>query len=564
MKRKLLVLLPLLCVAAVLCAWGLAAPADAPAKVKTVAVLSVAGYNELMADVGLIGELTDNPDLPKGLEALLNLFTRSRGLAGLDKSRPGGLIVQTDGQQVRAYGFVPVSDLDALLKVLEPAVGRPEEAGDGLLRIQGKGGGKPVFIREAHGWAFFAEQKGWLADVPDDPLSVLDGLNDRYDLAVRFYAANVPEKHRRQLIEKIKEGAAREAKRRPHESEEQFALRSKIQDEMLHSVLTIIDDVEQITLGCSLDNKERNASVEVTFIARRGSETAAAIAKLRRNRSRFAGFMLPEAALSANWSGTMPERKVAVLDAVVDAVRVQAMHDIERQEKPEAERELAKEVVGTVLDAIEATVEKGRADGGMAVLLDPEAVTILAGGVLTDAPSLEEAARKVVEAAKAEHPEIGEWVCFDAGQYKSVELHTLSIPIPPDADDREKVVALVGEKLEVVVGLGPEAVYVAAGRDALKRLKQVIDCSAELADEVVEPIRCSLDLGTLARFVAAVGKPKDRAQAARVAEILADTPTEDHITLVARVIPRGVCYRLEVEPGVLRMLGRMATSHHKD
>lgn len=564
MKRKLFLWLPLLCVAAVVGAWGLAAPADAPAKVKTVAVLSVASYNELLADVGLIGKLTDNPDLPKGLEVLLNLVTRSRGLAGMDKSRPGGLVVQTDGQTLRGYGFVPVSDLDALLEVLEPAVGKPAEAGDGLLRIKGKGGGKPVFIREGHGWAFFADHKEWLATVPDDPASLLDGLGERYDLAVRFYAANVPEKHRRQLIAQIKEGAAREAKRRAHESEEQFALRSKIEDEMLQSVLTLIDDVEQITLGFSLDHEAQNASAELSVIARRGSQTAAAVAKLRQNRSRFAGFMVPEAALAANWSGQMPERKVAVLSAVVDAMRAQAMQDIERQKKPEAERELAKEVVGTVLDALKATVEKGRADGGVAVLLEPEAATIVAGGVLVGAPSLEEAARKVVEAAKAEHPEIGDWVRFDAEHYKSVEFHTLSIPIPPDAEDREKVVALIGEKLEVVVGLAPEAVYLAAGREPLKQLKQAIDSSAELAGAAVEPLRCALDLGTLARFVAAVGKPREQAQAARVAKILADTPTQDHITLVARMIPRGVCYRLEVEPGVLRMLGRLATAPHED
>jgi len=563
-KRKLFLLLPLLCVAAVLGAWGLAAPAHAPAKVKTLAVVSVASYDELMGDVGLIGKLTDNPDLPEGLEALLNLFTKGRGLAGLEKSRPGGLVIQTDGREVQGYGFLAVSDLDALLDVLEPVAGKPQEVGDGLLRVQGKRGGKPLFIREARGWAFFADHKEWLADVPKDPAKLLDGLAEQYDLAVRFYAANVPEKHRQQLIEKIKEGAEEKAGRRPHESEEQFALRKRIQDEMLHSVLTVIDDVEQITLGFSLDHKEQNASVELTFVARKGSESAAAIAKLKRNRSRFAGFMVPEAALSANWSGQMPERKVAVLDAMVDAMRAEAMRGIERQEKPEAERELAKEVVGTVLDAIEQTAETGRADGGLAVLLDPEAATILAGGRLAKAPSLERVARKLVEAAKAEHPEVGQWVHFDAEQYKSVEFHTVSIPIPPEAKDREQVVALIGEKLEIVVGLGPEAVYVAAGRDPLKRLKQAIGASAELANQVTDPVRCSLDLGTLSKFVAAVGKPRDRARAARVAEILADTPTQDHITLVARVIPRGLCYRLEVEPGVLRMMGRMATLQHED
>jgi len=274
---------------ALLGAWGLAAPAHAPAKVKTVAVVSVASYNELMADVGLVGKLTDNPELSKGLEALLHLFTQGKGLAGLDKSRPGGLIIQADGQGVRGVGFIPVSDLGALLEVLEPAVGKPRELGDGLLEIKGKQAKKPLFIKEAHGWAFFADHKEWLAEVPENPAKVLGKLPKQYDLAARFFAANVPEKYRRQLIEQIKEGAAREARRRPHETEEQFALRKRIQDEMLHSVLTIIDDLEQITLGYSLDHKKQTASVELSFVVRKGSELAAEVAKLAQPVCRFHG-----------------------------------------------------------------------------------------------------------------------------------------------------------------------------------------------------------------------------------------------------------------------------------
>ena len=64
---------------------------------KPVAVLSIAGYDRLMSDIDFIGGLADNPDLGKNLEGMIKLFTQGQGLAGLDRKRPLGLTVTTDG-----------------------------------------------------------------------------------------------------------------------------------------------------------------------------------------------------------------------------------------------------------------------------------------------------------------------------------------------------------------------------------------------------------------------------------------------------------------------------------
>ena len=204
------------------------------------------------------------------------------------------------------------------------------------------------------------------------------------------------------------------------------------------------------------------------------------------------------------------------------------------------------------------TVNSGRVDGGMALLLKPDAVTLLAGGYVADGAKLTDAVKLIAKVASQEKPAVAEWIKLDADECRSVHLHTLSIPIPPDARDREKIVSLIGEKLEVAIGIGPQSAYVAAGREPLKALKQVIEQSAADGSQNVPPVELSLAVGTTAKFIAAAAKrEKIRSLAAMLAAALEPAAGRDHLKLTAISIPRGVKYRLEVEEGILKLIGRL-------
>lgn len=162
---------------------------------------------------------------------------------------------------------------------------------------------------------------------------------------------------------------------------------------------------------------------------------------------------------------------------------------------------------------------------------------------------------KLVEAIRQEHPGVvAKWLKTNADEHQGVKFHVVSVPVTEKTKDRDKVVQLIGEKLEVVLGIGPQAVYVAAGRDALKTLKQAIDRSEARGSQAVSPLEFSIDLGTVARFMAEVGKEKDKQNAQRALE---KATGKDHVTLVATAIPRGLRFRLEVEEGALKMIGSM-------
>jgi hypothetical protein len=552
-------LLSLLAVAVLLCGWRVwvarAGSAQEEKNLKPVAVVSLAGYDKLLGDVALAGKLSDNPDLARGLEAILKLFTKSQGLAGLDKARPWGAVVQTDGHEVTGCAFLPVTDLSKLGAALKPLLGQAEDIGDGVYKVNAQK--KPLYVKEKDGWAFLADKPEQLVRLPADPAGLLAGMNTRYDAAVRILAANIPQEQREKFFAKMKKDAERDDRQRPGEPDRAWVLRKKVGEEIRRMLVTTVNDLDTVTLGWTLDTSAEKTYAEISVTAKEGTETARAMANLRETKSRFSGFRLPGAALTGNWAGQMPAQKAALLAMIVDAVRDQAVSDIEQKGKRVEE---GKRFVDNLASLLRETVNDGRVDGGMALLLQPDAVTVLAGGRIADGAKLTDAIKLMAKVASEEQPVFADWIKLDAEEYRSIHFHAISIPIPPDAKDREKVVSLIGEKLEVVIGVGPQSVYVALGREPLKTLKQAIDQSAADADKTVAPLEMSLALGAAAKFLAAVAKEEDRPKFALVARGLEDAVGRDHVKLVAAPIPNGVRYRLEFEDGILKLIGRLATT----
>src|SRR5947209_13540886 len=83
---------------------------------KPVAVVSIAGYDAIMKDIGLIGKLANQPEAVQQIDTMLKMFTQGQGVKGLDVKRPWGAAISTDDQNsLIPLVFIPVSDLKQLL-----------------------------------------------------------------------------------------------------------------------------------------------------------------------------------------------------------------------------------------------------------------------------------------------------------------------------------------------------------------------------------------------------------------------------------------------------------------
>ena len=135
-------------------------------EMKPVVIGSLAGYDKLLGDIGTIGQLAGNPNLGKGLEFLLQMFTQGKGLAGLDKSQPLGFVLLTDGQQFIPYVFIPVTDLKQLVEVAKssPQLAENITLDDGVYKIGS--GIQTIYLQQTGKWAVMTAKREDLARAP--------------------------------------------------------------------------------------------------------------------------------------------------------------------------------------------------------------------------------------------------------------------------------------------------------------------------------------------------------------------------------------------------------------
>jgi hypothetical protein len=535
------------------------ARAGSTGELKPVAVVSLGSYDKLIGNVELAGKLAGRPNLAKGLEGMLAVVTQGRGLAGLDKTRPWGVVIQTDGSKLGGYAFLPLSDFQKFKEVLQPYIQKVEDLGDGLYKVQGKGPRQVVYVKQKpSGWLLACDKSEGLAHTPDNPIELLDGLEKQYDLAVRLMLSNVPTQQRDALIAKLRERAEKDLQRRPAEDEQQYTIRKMLGRMLLKAALSMVEDLDTVTLGWSLDGDAQNARVELALSAKKGTETAYTLARLAEAKTDFAGFRLPGAVVTGGVTAVCPQPSSADLDELFGAIRAQAFKNIDAREPSAEKAQIGKDLVGGLLEVIQATVASGRADGAVSVTLKPEAATLVAGRYIAEGPKLEATFDKLVQAVRKENPNlVDEVLKRDVDELNGVRLHTLSIPVPQDAPHRDKVVQLVGETLEVVVGIGKQSVCLAAGKDAMETLKKAIRQSAAEGQKKTLPMEISVALGKVAEFVAETSQGRQKERAMKAVEVLKDAAGKDQIKLVAMPIERGLKLQLELEPGVLKVIEAM-------
>ena len=193
----------LLMAAAVLCGACLS-PCWA-AEPKPIAAVAITSYNDLIGDINYVGSLVERPNFGAAADGLVSLVTQFKGLAGIDKSRPWGAILQAGGDDdIVGYVFVPITNFKEALGLLE--LFNTVEAEGGVYKLSPTNGNKTVYVKQHGKWACFSDKAETLAHVAIDPLEVLRGLEKNYIITGRVFLANVPDALREKFLLKLKEG----------------------------------------------------------------------------------------------------------------------------------------------------------------------------------------------------------------------------------------------------------------------------------------------------------------------------------------------------------------------
>lgn len=527
---------------------------DAQSDMKPVVTVSFSGYDELMTNIGVFGQLGGNPDVGKSLESLLNMMTMGKGLSGLDKKQPWGAVYLANDQGKSAiYGFLPVTELKQLIEtgqVLQLA--QNIKLDNGVYEIQTPA--ITLYARQKGNWAIICQEKENLDKAPVDPLKLLGNMPKKYDLAVRVSVKNAPDKYRKMFLAQLREGLDMGMTQMPDETDDQYELRVGMAKQSIQQLETMVNELDQIMLGWNVDPSTSTTHIDLELTAKSGTKLVDQFAMMKPGKSKFAGFMMPKAALSANWIGTMTDADVTRAKSNLASFHKSMVMNLEDQGLSEDETKLAAKLLNNIHDFLVKTIETKKSDVGMALLLDSDVLTLVAGATVADGGKLEQVVKQLVADIKETDPDAADVFQFNVDKHKGIRFHMLTIP-PPDPG----MIPFVGDNVDVVLGISDKRVYLAAGRDALKTLKSVIDQSKAAEGKEVPPMQVSISVRAFAKFfaAAAVDDPNTQQMAAMVLAALADADEKDHVLITAKPINRGVRMRLELEEGLLKALAVM-------
>jgi hypothetical protein len=527
--------------------------------VKPMLTVSFAGYDEVRANLETIGKLGGNPNLASFLEGMLNMMTQQKGLVGLDKKAPWGAVVQlAEGAPPSGFGFMPISDLKQFMEVVKNSpVGAGITEKDGVYEFVNPSG-ETLYIAQRGKHAVIAQDKAALDEVPSDPEKLLGDLPQKYLVAVQVTVKNIPEAQREMALGLISMSLQAGMQRMEDETDEQFALRERTNKRSMEQMTMAVKETEQVVLGLNIDRKSNKVTLDLEVLGQEGSKWAAELSKAKPGKTNIAGVDLPEAAVIANSAGTMTDEDVANAKDSLEVLRDRLAAEVAKQELTEEQMKLVNEMLADALSIAQKNLETKKTDAGMALCLNPSAVTLVAGATVVDGKPIEDLVKKFIDAVKAEEPALADMAKLNAETYKGIRFHTFSMPTP---DEAAEVKPFIGDTIDVVLGVGDTQAYLAAGRDAAKILKQVIDKSQAEKDKDVLPFQMSISVLQLAKFAAAVAPEEDaKAQAQMVANMLEQSSGKDHVLVSGQSVTNGMKIHVELEEGFLKLLGEQTKS----
>ena len=534
--------------------------AAASGELKNVAVVAGAKWEKLIQDVTYLGSLGGKPEAGQMLEGGFSFFTQGKGPNAIDKTKPWGVIVQTDGAQFLPVGCLPVLKPNDLIQVAKGYGAEVKDAEDGVqeLVLPNK---RSIFVKQDNGMAFISISAASLARVPANAQDILSKLVGDYDIAGHISVRNVPEMYRSFALQAMQAGVQQGLKKKEDESDEEYAQRQKMAEAQMAQMTQMVNEVDNVKFGWAIDSKQQRTFADFTYAFVPGSKMAKQMAAYGEPKTNFAGFFQTDAAATITVAMQADPKLIAEdmsqLDANINSTKDQLNAEIDKKVDDADTREALKGAFSDWFDAIAETLKSGHLDGGAALHAGADSLTFVSGFHIKDTAKVESGFKKL-EAAGKKQPDFP-GIKWNALTHAGVAFHTITIPVPETEKSPRK---MLGEKLDIAIGIGPETAYLAFGKDNIAALKKAIDESAANKGKSVPPFDLSLSLTPIIEVAAAqADDPKAQVISEKVLEFLKkDGQGRDHIRVVGQMVPNGLKYHFEAEEGVLKAIGQAAAA----
>jgi hypothetical protein len=415
-------------------------------------------------------------------------------------------------------------------------------------------GDKTIYVKEKDKWAVLSDNEDALGSAPSDPTPVIAELTKKYLWFVRGSVQNVPEASRENALTSLRGILEFTLAMQPAASDEQRAMMTANVKQIFEKLKKLSKELDTLVLGVGLDASTKALYLDIEVRAVEGTDLAKKFEAMKNAKTDFAGFVIPGAAMTLLSAGTTDDEDVAEAKAALATYKTNLNKLLESNEQLGDKRELAKQLLGDVLDVLEKTVELKKSDAGMAVVLDDD-LALAFGARIAAGKKLEATIKKLVNELANDEPKVKDLVKFNAESYEGVDFHVAKIPIPDP-----KAAEVFGQTIQIVIGLNESSLYFGAGKDPIAVIKKAIDASKASPGKSIDPTDLVISAKPIAKFFAKVitkDNPSDeQAKKAftKAVSILDKSDGKDHITLTAKPIANGATIRLNMESGITKTI----------
>lgn len=480
---------------------GPGAPAAAPASVDAASsdeaaeTPADAAADEKPTDEKPVDETADEkskPDDAKAPKKPVNRFPL-REMPGVDKTRPWGFAVLTDGVAISPVAFVPIVEngLGDMMESFKVVFREWKLLDDGSYAI-GSGTLTGV-VREANGWAFIAQTADHLVN-PPDPMALVGDLPTRYDIAAQWNVQRVPEVLRSLLIDQSGSLFDNFIKPRPDESDAQFALRHEMAQGGVEFFRRALAEVEQVTWGVNVDQESKRLLSETMVKPLADSRILAQIEGLRGIQTRFGGIVgVKDPILSMNLTGPLDEGMMSHMNAELAAYEgaLNALVENSAIVTSDEERTVYKDLASQLIAQGKSTVDSGKLDVALSITKSGKSMTLVAGVAVADSSALEKVFEQMIEMAKND-PNVVD-AKLGADEHDGTKIHKLLVKPTDELKPFEKLFGGLG----MHVAFSDGAAWLAIGPEAIPQLKAAM--SGGPAE--VKPLQVTAKLQPLMRIV---------------------------------------------------------------
>ena len=436
-----------------------------------------------------------------------------------------------------------------MMTLVEAQLGPAQDAGNGIKQLNGP---VNIFIKEQGGWAHISNSAEGLAKLPRDPLTLLGGLNESYDFAVRVNLQAIPALVRNMPVSWVKAGVESSLERAPEESDEDYEARRKFVQNEVAQMEKMVNEVEEIMIGWNYDQKGAGTYFDIALTPVKGSSLADGFAIMSDLKSNFVGFHSADAAVRVNIATKALPEEAAQAKITIEGMRAQILRELDRDESvPPKLLAALKDVFSDVMDVGIETLEGGTVDGAMAVFLRDESIQVGGGFHVVGGKKLAAAIKKAIGLAQEEEdfPKEVE-IRFDTEVYKGISFHTVTVPIPP----QEEASRIFGGQLQIELGTSDNSIYFGLAANSIAFLKGVIDKNASSGSKTVRPMEFSVALLPILEFASSF---EDNPVVNAMIRQLKTAAGKDHVTVSVTMEKESASalYRFQLEEGVIKAIG---------